>query len=637
MNRTFVFSFLLFPVLVVTAWGQSAADVAARLGYPQLVIHNAKIATMDDDGVNENLGRTVQALAVRDGKILAVGSNAEVRALAGPQTKQLDMQGRLVLPGLVITHEHPNDWMFQEPTAWENSLPLENDLYQVHWLPAGPADDQYKYFWSSLREMTAKAKPGQWIMLNFDRATNLQQGEDTMKFLGGARPQISKESLDEVAPNNPVLIHSGSAMSVINSKALQEIEHVFPGFKEFSVNGTLPLGWESEDVVADFQQRPVGILNRNTIPNIIMKGDYRMEAKLLKASLELWAAYGMTSFASAPYDPVTFQAFSHLDRSGEMPVRFAWGYIGPDFSERTLRTIAGLLGRGTDYMWNIGSWPQTGSSCTTIDAPPQIKQQEQCHFAPGMPAREIVNRIIRTGGRIATMHTDGDKDIGYLLDAIEEESAKAGFTLDDIRAKRQTFDHLDGAPRPDQIPRIKNLGMTLSGQNYYLVNYGGAYKYARDYGEQYTCWIVPRKSLFDAGIKVGWEVDKPVPWLVFQRVLDGMKRLNPRDGKVHCPSEQTSRIVQIKAMTTWGAYYMLREDRIGSLEPGKLADFIVLDRDFFTVPEQEIPNLHVLMTVVGGKTVHLVPSLAKPLGLQPVGPVTWNSMSLPYLAEAKQQ
>jgi predicted amidohydrolase YtcJ len=639
MNRRrriiFLMSFLILTI--PGAQAQNQVDMATQLGYPQTIVYNAKIVTIDDEEVNENLGRTVQAMAIRDGKFLAVGTNAEVRALAGPNTDQVDMKGRLIIPGFVITHEHPNDWMYQEPTAWENTLPMETDRYQVHWMQPGPAEKVYENFWSTLREMVSRAKPDQWILLNMDRATNLAWGEDTNKYFNAVEAEITKEFLDEVAPDHPVLIHSGGAMSVINSKAMEVVEEVYPNYEDFAPSGGIPLDMYS-DRIEPFKERPVSILNRGIMSRIVLDGDYREVAKLLKGSLELWAAYGMTTFASSPYSPVTFQAFSHLDRQGEMPVRYGWGYQGPDFSESTLRTVAGLLGHGSDYMWNIGAWGTLGSSCTSIDAPEEIKRRERCSFTPGSVGREVLNRIIRTGGRVATMHTDGDQDIDYLLDAIEEESAKAGFSLEEIRAKRQTFDHLDGAPRPDQIPRIKNLGMTLSGQNWYLLSNGfntGASGYARTYGEEYACWVVPRKSLFDAGIKVGWEVDKPVPWLIFQRVLDGMTRYNTRYKRVYCPEERTSRIIQLKAMTVWGAYYMLRENQIGSITPGKLADYLVLDRDFFTIPDEEIPLVRVLMTVVGGKTVHMMPSLATDLGIQPVGPVTWRNMTLPYLSEAR--
>ena len=95
-------------------------------------------------------------------------------------------------------------------------------------------------------------------------------------------------------------------------------------------------------------------------------------------------------------------------------------------------------------------------------------------------------------------------------------------------------------------------------------------------------------------------------------------------GRVYGPQERTDRIIQLKAHTRWGAYYVLRENLLGTLEPGKFADFMVLDRDFLTIPEADIPNINVLMTVVGGKSIHLVSSLAAEIGRQPVGATTWK-------------
>ena len=107
-----------------------------------------------------------------------------------------------------------------------------------------------------------------------------------------------------------------------------------------------------------------------------------------------------------------------------------------------------------------------------------------------------------------------------------------------------------------------------------------------------------------------------------------MTRYNEEDKKVYGPAERTDRIIQLKSLTRWGASYILREKMLGSLEPGKLADLIVLDRDFLTIPEQEIPKVKVLMTVVGGRIVHLMPALAQQVGLSPVGPVTWPTKPL---------
>ena len=103
------------------------SDIAAKLGYPDLVIYNSKIVTMDDSSFEPRVGTIVQAMAVRSGKILATGSNAEIRALAGPKTKQVDLKGRTVMPGFISTHDHPVDlWVYTDPQAFKRALPNDD-------------------------------------------------------------------------------------------------------------------------------------------------------------------------------------------------------------------------------------------------------------------------------------------------------------------------------------------------------------------------------------------------------------------------------------------------------------------------------------------------------------------------------
>lgn len=432
---------------------------------------------------------------------------------------------------------------------------------------------------------------------------------------------VTRQRVDQIAPNNPVRVRNDWPLPpqvMVNTKGLEEARKVYPTAGEDK-----PGGLEASD--------PLG---RQLEPDVIFKdlGHTEILANIIKAEMEIWAAYGITTFGSSPYADRNFQALSYLDRKGEMPGRFAWGYIGPDFSMDTLRYVAGLLGNGTDYLWNIGAWGgYPGGTCTTLKASPAVKANEFCGFAPGSPGRENLERIIKAGGRIATMHSGGDKDIDYFLDTIVKASKEAGLTMDDIRAKRHAFDHASGAPRPDQIPIIKDLGMYVSMDNLLLWenrrDYDTSYR-VRNYGLEYASWAVPRKSVTAAGIMNGFEIDRSLPEKEFFFIYKGMTRFNEKDQKVLGPSERTDRITQLKALTRWGAYYVLREKELGSLEAGKFADFIVLDRDFLTIPETDIPNVKVLMTAVGGKIVHLMPGLARESGLSPVGPVTWPTKPL---------
>ena len=607
MQRFLILSFAIL-FLAGSAAAQQEADVRALLGYPDMILHNAKVVTMDDESFEPQVGTIAEAIAFRDGKVLATGANAAIRALAGPQTKVIDLKGRTVLPAFSATHEHPTDWMWTEPEALRYALPEDNDLIMVRWM-TGTAEQQWANWEATLRDMQAKAKPGQWLWLSFSWGPNFENVEG----LFDAFPKIvTQAKLDELAPNNPARVRNAWPLVpqvTVNTKGLEEIRKVY----DFA--GLRKSGSEASD--------PIG---RQTEPDVIFQGRTAELAKILKAEMELWAAHGITSFGSAPYSYHNLQALNYLDQRGELPGRFAWGYIGPDFSMDTLRYIAGILGNGTDYLWNIGAWGNPGGTCTTLRSTDEVKAKEVCSLAPGTPGYEMITKIIKAGGRVATMHSGGDKDIDYFLDAIVKASRESGMTMDQIREKRHAFDHASGAPRPDQIPIVKNLGMLVSMINTVLWENRRDYDISfrvRNYGIEYAHWAVPRKSVTAAGIMNGFEIDRALPHKLWYFIYTGMTRMNDTDQRVYGPSERTDRITQLKSLTTWASYYFLREKVMGSLERGKFADFIVLDRDFLTIPENDIPNVRVLMTAVGGKVIHLTPELASEIGLQPAGPVTW--------------
>ncbi|MBI3896367.1 MAG: amidohydrolase family protein [Acidobacteria bacterium] len=620
----------VFPRLIAIAfsfltgaWAQSP-DVAAKLGYPQMVVYNGKIVTMDNESFTSQVGTIVQAMAIRDGKILATGNNAEIRALAGPQTRQLDLKGRAVMPSFILTHEHPTDWVFIEPQAFRHVLP-NDDVIVSRWMPNLPPKEQMARFEGVVKEAAAKAKPEQWLRVVFNWGPDYEWATEMQPLFGKS---ITKEWLDELAPNNPVTVKDGFISSASNAKAVEEMAKV----RDMNTYIPGPGGGGAYGIRAV----QTGRLGRPVDPDAMLRGKIPLLADLLKAEMELWARYGITSFGSSPYAYSNLQALNLLDQRGEMPGRFAWGYTGPSWDLETLRVLAGAQGHGTDHLWLLGAWRDTGSGCMTVpiradwieqerQENPDYTGQQNCNFAPETQNREILERIIESGLRIATLHTGGDQDIDFLMDAIETASKRAGFSLEEIRAKRHAFDHASGAPRPEQIPRVKNLGMMVSMINTILwETHRGASMTAKQYGLEYTNWVVPRKSVTEAGIMNTFEIDRPLPHKIFFFITKGMNRYNDRDQQVYGPAERTDRITQLKALTVWGGYYVMREHLMGTLEPGRFADFIVLDRDLLTVPEAEIPQTQVLMTVVGGKTVHLGSVLAREAGMQPVGPTTWT-------------
>ncbi|MCZ6751994.1 MAG: amidohydrolase family protein [Acidobacteria bacterium] len=603
----------------VCGWAQQS-DVSAKLGYPQMILYNGKIVTMDDSSFDSKVGSIVQAMAVRDARILATGTDAEVRLLAGPQTKVIDLEGRTVLPSFIITHEHPMDWAFQEPRAMTHVFPDDDNEVVIHrWMPNLPPKEQLALFDPMMQAALAKAKPGQWVWLSFNYGPNYEHATEMAQLFDKS---ITKEYLDVLAPDTPVKVRNGFITSIVNQKALDALLDVHPDLQDQQL---LSRG---------------GGFSRPMEPNAMFRGKQPLLAQVLKAELEWWASYGMSAFASGPYAFGTMAAYRLLDANGEMPVRYGWAYPGPAMDLETMRYMASLLGTGTDYIWLMGVFQgANGGNCSTApirdewkENPLEILRRRECFDGFSGPQwGENLENAIRGGMRVAGIHVSGDVSIDNLMDAIEKISKEEGMTLEQIRAKRHAFDHSSGVPRPQQIPRMKELGMLASLNNNLLweppgvvPNMAGTAMFARIHGVEYTSWISPRKSLTEAGVMSTFEIDRPLADKIFFFLHKGMTRYNERDGMVYGPGERTDRIIQLKAITRWGAYYLLKEDVLGTLETGKFADFVVLDKDYLTVPENEIPNLQVLMTVVGGRTIHLTSGWASDIGMQPVGYTTWK-------------
>ena len=622
-KATLVFALLCSPL---AAQAQNA-NVAARLGYPQTIFYNGKIVSMNDASFESKIGTVAEALAVRDDKILAMGSSADIRALAGPQTKVIDLKGKTMMPSLIMTHEHPTDWAFIEPRAFLHALP-NDDVIISRWMPNVPPKQQIAMLDGMLKDAVAKAKPGQWIRIIFNWGPDYEWAAESEDLFPKS---VTKEYLDQLAPRNPVTIKDGFIGSVVNQLAVEEYRKVREDM-DFYTTGRRGV---EMDPARSLRMERAGNISRPLDPDGMMRGRLPVLADILKNEMELWAVSGITSFGSGPYAFSNLQALHLLDQQGRLNTRFGWSYQGPKWDLETLRIMSGTLGHGTDHLWLIGAFSGSGSGCMSVPMRPDwIETQkkinpgytgeERCTFAPGTESRMINERIVESGMRLAAIHTGGDKDIDFFLDSIEAGSKRAGLTIEQIRSKRHAFDHAAGAPRPAQIPRIKNLGMSISMINTILwETHRGASEIAKQYGIEYTSWVAPRNSVTKAGIMSTFEIDRPLPHKVWFFITKGMNRYNDRDKQVYGPGERTDRIIQLKALTVWAGYYMLREKLMGTLDPGKLADYIILDRDYFTIPEADIPNIKVLMTAVGGKVIHLTADYAKEVGMTAVGPTTW--------------
>jgi predicted amidohydrolase YtcJ len=361
----------IFIAILCSPWGWTqTVDVAAALGYPQMIVYNGKIVTMDDDSFGPQVGTIVQAMAIRDGKILLTGSNAEILPLAGPHTTKIDLKGREVLPAFTHSHEHPTDWAWTEPSPLEHVLPSgSNDFLIVRWLK-GSAQDQLAQWKNVLKEEAAQAKPGQWVWLSFDYGSNFENADELVKAFP---KEVTREALDELVPNNPARVRDAWPIGnqvMLNTKGYEEAKKVG--------------AWSQGNGTGEEGAGGLGIdMGRSLEPDVMLKNHVDFLAELLKAEFELWASQGIVGFGSSPYASNNFRALSLLDQKAELPARFGWGYTGSAWDDETLRYVAGLLGEGTEHLWNVGAWDAPGGTCTTFNAPPGSEEQGTMQFCSG--------------------------------------------------------------------------------------------------------------------------------------------------------------------------------------------------------------------------------------------------------------
>jgi len=531
----------------------------------------------------------------------------------------LDLQGRMVTPGFVLTHDHPQDW--DTLNAIIVKKVVTDDMHIERFIDVAP-NEVVPQFTRVLDQAVQKATPGQWIRISLLYGKDYRWVNDISRMLGR---QIDKQMLDMAAPNNPVEVRGGFTGMVMNQKAIDAVKAYYGDqWSKFIIN-PLRSGDASspEDPTAD-QTGACAICYRYVEQDALYPPAELRE--IYRLGLSWMTGYGQTVNATSLYTGGAIRAYSDLDRHGQLALRFGWGWYWPfrnDFFSDPYFVQAAVSreGTGTDYFWVTGMTPQMGGNCSKLPATsPEIKQKEdKCGFGTSITSKAFYE-YIKAGGRLAGDHMMADGEIDLALNIIEKASKDGGMTLDDIRAKRHVTEHMAMYPRPDQLPRYKNLGIVASGWDFYIWE-GSGQQILKNYGERGAMQVVPRKSLYDAGIRNSVEIDRPIGYTnlsIFTVLYAGITRKD-QDGKVLAPQQAVNREAMLKSLTLWGAYGVKRENFFGSIEPGKWADLVVLDKDYLTVPVDDIPNIRVLMTMVGGKIAHLVPSLAREWSRQPTG------------------
>ena len=615
MKKLVGISAILGALIAVAAAQERVTVPAAIVAYPDLIVYNGKIVTMDDTSPGPSPGRIVQALAIRDRRIQALGADAEILAYAGPKTDKIDLKGKTVIPGIVDAHTHIHN---NEVRWWVSQNPAALETVARRFVVGGSTNEELrKGIELVLKERMIGAPSDQWAIIDLPTNDPKDPGSGTgigVKFL--QERQMALQDLDVLASKNPVFVESHPAY-MINTEGKKAIEKMYGFFPPIDVADDTGFGEMTEYDRA-----------------LMVDGYFRLRPKeladIVEQGLVKNAATGITTFSSHMMGLQFLNAYQRLVREDRMPIRFAYThYFGfqdnPDPASFYLR-LGDMAGLGTDYFWsggvglgNIDSGPPM--FCSTMEGPQELKDREWCRNSPGTAYAKAVLTAVLSKARVAVGHAYGDKGVDYFMDTLEEAmKLDPTITLDYIRSRRFSSDHCGFYPRPDQIPRIAKLGIRISCGGNVLSR---SYPWLERYGKQYANWIAPVHSLLKGGVKTVFENEAGVKGnrseTYFKEAYPLLSRKNEY-GQAVAPEEAVDRMTLMKMMTSWPAEYVLREKHIGTLEAGKLADLVVLNKDYFTVPEQEIPNTFPVMTVVGGKIEVLRSEFAKELGRNAVGP-----------------
>ena len=556
---------LIVGLIAGCALSEHAAAQQADLNSPDLVLVGGRILTMD------SRSSVAEALAVRDGKILAVGSDAAVRPMAGPQTRVIDLAGKSVVPGLIDTHAH-----FGAAGLGD---------YVVNLGPAKSVAGALEL----LKAFVARKKPGEWIITG---------GWHPPSQLAEKR-YLTRQEIDSVAPNNPVYLRTVGHFAMANSLALQKA-----GIDKTSPN---PSGGSFEK---DASGELTGVLVETAIPlveNLVPPFTEDEEIRQYKIAEGVLNSYGITSVvegATSARDTRTLQKIA-LSNAATLRVGLMYRPEPPaELSawEAIMGGSGATSGFGDDWLkfGGIKIFYDGGMTLRTAmmrDVYPDSHDNYR-GIAQQTPERlkQLVSIANKSNWRVG-VHVVGDLGVDQVLDAFEAADKEKS-----IRDRRFILIHAS-LIRPEQMDRARALGVRVDFQNVFM--WDKAATVERFLGRATADRALPTKTLIDRmGLdNLGAGTDFPVnPINPFLNIYIMVTRKDP-NGNVYGASEAISREQALRLYTSAASRYMFDEGRKGTLEAGKLADLAVLSADIMSISEDQIKDIKADMTMVGGKVV----------------------------------
>jgi predicted amidohydrolase YtcJ len=549
---------------------------AAAFAQPaDMILRNGKIVT-------EWAAKSVaQAMAVRGGKVAALGSNADAQGWIGPQTKVIDLHGQLAIPGFIEGHGH-----FTGIGEYRQGLDLReaatwNDIV------------------AQVARAAKQAKPGEWIV---------GRGWHQSKWTTPPTPNVEgfplHASLDKVSPDNPVLLtHASGHAAFINAKAMEAA-----GITRATPN---PKGGE---ILKDDAGNPTGLL-RETAQGRASRayGEWRsrrtpeQQAADLRKAIDLASqecvSKGITSFEDAGSPTDVVDVLRRMADARELRLRMwvmlrgsnqalgpkldQYRMVGAGDNHLTVRAIKHYMdgALGSRGAWLLAPYSdKPDSSGLNTEDPAEIQR-----------AGELA---IQHGYQLC-VHAIGDRANREVLDLYERVfRAHADKDPKSLRWRIEHAQHLSAA----DIPRFGQMGVIAAMQGIHCTS-DAPYVILRLGPERAAEGAYVWQKLMKSGAVVGNGTDAPVEDVSPLACFYASVSRKLKDGSVFYPDQRMSREEALRSYTWNNAYAAFEENVKGSLEPGKLADVTVLSRDIMTIPEDQIPATDVVYTIVGGKVM----------------------------------
>ena len=508
-----------------------------------------------------------EAVAVGGGRILAVGSNAAVRPLAGPGTRVVELHGRSLLPGFIDAHAH-----FAGLGAAMAAIDCK-----------APGMHSIRALQEAVHRRAAELPPGTWIR---------GRGYDQSRLAERRHP--TRDDWDAVAPHHPVIFtRTCGHICSVNSLAMQlagvDDDTPDPPGGRYERAGGRNLGVAYETAQAPLQQ--AAALSTEEYRAALLRAD---RAYLEAGATSVHDAGGLTGPAFGPCQ--------ELVAAGELHVRL-YAFVTVNSRQHPLLGLlpSGLrTGFGDDRL-RLGAFKvitdgsSSGPTAATRAPYTSNPADRGILYWSQEELDDLIGRAHRAGWQ-CTVHAVGDRAIEQTLNAMaraQREVPRQGL--------RHRIEHCGICP-PDLQQRVAAQGIVPAMQPAFFWEFGDGY--IRNYGRERADTMFPVRSLLALGVPVAGSSDAPV---TDHRPLFGIQQALTRatmDGDVCGPDERVDLTAAIRMYTVNAAYAAFEEDRNGSIEPGKLADLVVLAEDLTRVPVERIRDVGVHMTVVGGEVAH---------------------------------